>query len=196
MHRAQLLEFKQSHLILLSIMFVMCYSVIVALSLPGSTVASITGGFLFGLYFGTVLNVLAASTGSTALFIIVRWGLGDFMLRRLNRLEGRSEAIVQRLRSNELFVLLSLRLIPIVPFFILNLLAASVGMKLQNFIIGTFFGMFPAAVVFTWIGVGLGEVFDRGADPDLSLILTPNIFFPLVALGVLSLMPVFFNNRD
>ena len=65
-------------------------------------------------------------------------------------------------------------------------------MKLRNFIIATVIGMLPAAVVFTWIGVGLGEVFDRGADPDLSLIWEPNILMPLVGLGVLSLLPLFF----
>ncbi len=195
-HRTQLLEFKQSHAILLGIAFVISYVAIVAFSLPGSTVASITGGFLFGLFFGVLLNVLAASAGATALFIIVRWGLSDFMLGRLDKLEGRSEIIIQRLRTNELSVLLSLRLFPVVPFFILNLLAASVGMKLRNFIVGTVFGMLPAAVVFTWIGVGLGEVFDRGSDPDLSLIWSPSVLLPLLALGVLSLLPVFLSKRD
>lgn len=194
-HRTQLLEFKQSNTILFSIGFVISYAAIVAFSLPGSTVASITGGFLFGLSFGVFLNVLAATAGATALFIIVRWGIGDFMLGWLDKLEGRSEIIIQRLRSNELSVLLSLRLIPVVPFFILNLLAASVGMKLRNFIVGTVFGMLPAAVVFTWIGVGLGEVFDRGSDPDLSLIWTPNVLLPMLALGVLSLLPVFLHKR-
>lgn len=191
-HRVQLLEFKKSHTNLLTIGFVISYAAIVAFSLPGSTVASITGGFLFGLFFGTLLNVLAASTGATALFILVRWGIGNVLQRRISRLEGRSEKIIQRLRSNELSVLLSLRLIPVVPFFVLNLLAPSVGMKLRNFIIATVIGMLPAAVVFTWIGVGLGEVFDRGADPDLSLIWTPNILMPLVGLGILSLLPLFF----
>ena len=194
-HRVQLLEFKQSHANLLTIGFVISYAAIVAFSLPGSTVASITGGFLFGLFFGTFLNVLAASTGATALFIVVRWGIGNVLQRRISRLEGRSEKIFQRLRSNELSVLLSLRLIPVVPFFVLNLLAPSVGMKLRNFIIATVIGMLPAAVVFTWIGVGLGEVFDRGADPDLSLIWEPNILIPLVGLGVLSLLPLFFKKR-
>ena len=195
-HRAQLLEFKHSHKTLLSIAFVIFYTLIVAFSLPGSTVASITGGFLFGLLFGTFLNVIAASTGATVLFIAVRWGLGDLLKGRIERLEGRTEKIIQKLQKNELSVLLSLRLIPVVPFFALNLLAASVGMKLRNFIVGTVFGMLPAAVVFTWIGVGLGEVFDRDADPDLSLIWSPHILIPLFALGLLSLLPIFLNKKD
>jgi uncharacterized membrane protein YdjX (TVP38/TMEM64 family) len=195
-HRAYLLEFKQSNVMLLSVGFVISYVAITAFSLPGAAVASITGGFLFGLPFGTFLNTLAASTGATALFIAVRWGIGDFMLCRLDRLEGRSEKIIHRLRSNELSVLLSLRLIPVVPFFVINLLAALVGMKLRNFVIGTVFGILPGAVVFTWVGVGVGEVFDRGAEPDLSLIWAPNIILPLVGLGLLSILPIFFKTHD
>jgi len=195
-HRVDLLEFKQSNVLLLGVGFVIFYAAIVAFSLPGAAVASVMGGFLFGLPFGTFLNTLAASTGATALFIAVRWGVGDFMLRRLDRHQGRSEKIIHRLRSNELSVLLSLRLIPVVPFFVINLLAAIVGMKLRNFIIGTVFGILPGAVVFTWIGVGVGEVFDRGAEPDLSLIWAPNTIIPLVGLGILSILPIFFNSHD
>ena len=195
-YRVQLLDLKDSNKTLISIFFVISYILIVAFSLPGSTVASITGGFLFGLFFGTLLNVLGASIGATALFIAVRWGFGDLLTGRIGQIGGRKEKILLKLRKNELFVLLSLRLIPIVPFFVLNLLAASVGMKLRNFIFGTVIGILPAAVLFTWIGVGLGEVFDQDADPDLSIIWSPNIFIPFLTLGILSLFPIFLSRND
>jgi len=195
-YREQLLDFKDSNKTLISIFFVISYILIVAFSLPGSTVASITGGFLFGLFFGTFLNVLGASIGATALFITVRWGFGDLMKGRIGQIGGRKEKILLKLQKNELFVLLSLRLIPVVPFFVLNLLAASVGMKLRNFIFGTVIGILPAAVLFTWIGVGLGEVFDQDADPDLSIIWSPNIFIPFLTLGILSIFPIFFSRDD
>ena len=190
------MDFKDSNKTLISIFFVIFYILIVAFSLPGSTVASITGGFLFGLFFGTFLNVLGASIGATALFIAVRWGFGDLLKGRIGQIGGRKEKILLKLQKNELFVLLSLRLIPVVPFFVLNLLAASVGMKLRNFIFGTVIGILPAAVLFTWIGVGLGEVFDQDADPDLSIIWSPNIFIPFLTLGILSLFPIFLSRDD
>ena len=195
-YRVQLLDFKDSNKTLTSIFFVISYILIVAFSLPGSTIASITGGFLFGLFFGTFLNVLGASIGATALFIAARWGFGDLLTGRIGQIGGRKEKILLKLRKNELFVLLSLRLIPIVPFFVLNLLAASVGMKLRNFIFGTVIGILPAAVLFTWIGVGLGEVFDQDADPELSIIWSPNIFIPFLTLGILSLFPIFLSRND
>ena len=195
-YRVQLLDFKDSNKTLISIFFVISYILIVAFSLPGSTVASITGGFLFGLFFGTLLNVLGASIGATALFIAVRWGFGDLLTGRIGQIGGRKEKILLKLQKNELFVLLSLRLIPVVPFFVLNILAASVGMKLRNFIFGTVIGILPAAVLFTWIGVGLGEVFDQDADPDLSIIWSLNIFIPFLTLGILSLFPIFLSRND
>ncbi|MEK9643317.1 MAG: TVP38/TMEM64 family protein [Paracoccaceae bacterium] len=196
LHRAELLSITQSHKVLAALLFVSLYSVIAGLSLPGAAIASIAGGFLFGLMLGTILNITAATLGATSLYLAVQWGVGESFVRRLDALEGRSDKIVSRLRKNEVSVLLSLRLVPIVPFFAVNLLAAISRVGFRNFVLTTSVGILPGAIVFTSIGVGLGSVFDQGAEPDLSVLWSPQLLFPLLGLAALSLVPMFWKNKS
>ncbi len=135
--------------------------------------------------------MLSASLGATALYLVVWKGAGDVFKGHFNALEGRGEKIIQRLRKNEIRVLLSLRLIPAVPFFVANLLAALSGVSFCNFVFTTVFGIFPGAVVFTSIGVGLGDVFDKATKPNLSILLSPSILLPLLGLAAFLVFPVF-----
>ena len=195
LHRAELLFITQSHKVLAALLFVSLYSIIAGLSLPGAAIASIAGGFLFGLMLGTILNITAATLGATALYLAVQWGVGESFVRRLDALEGRSDKIVSRLRKNEVSVLLSLRLVPVVPFFAVNLLAAISRVGFRTFVLTTSVGILPGAIVFTSIGVGLGSVFDQGAEPDLSVLWSPQLLFPLLGLAALSLVPMFWKNK-
>lgn len=189
-NREALLAFRDSHFLGLAAIFVLVYVSIVAFSLPGAAVASVTGGFLFGLTMGTVLNVLAATVGASLIFLAARWGLGASLTARLEASDGAVRRLKEGLREHEISVLFLLRLVPAVPFFVANLLPALVGVSFFNFLWTTAFGIVPGAVVFTWIGVGLGEVFDRGETPDLSLLWEPHIIGPILGLCVLAALPI------
>ncbi|QIE47596.1 TVP38/TMEM64 family protein [Pseudohalocynthiibacter aestuariivivens] len=189
-NRETLLAFRDAHFAALVGIFVAIYFVIVAFSLPGAAVASVTGGFLFGLGLGTMFNVLAASLGAFAIFWAACAGLGKTLAARMDASEGTLQKINKGLHENEISVLFLLRLVPAVPFFVANLLPALVGVKFRNFAITTVLGIIPGALVFTWIGVGLGEVFDRGDSPDLSLLWEPQIIGPLLGLSVLAALPI------
>ena len=189
-HRAALLAFRDAHYLGLSALFVAIYVVIVAFSLPGAAVASVTGGFLFGLVLGTAFNVIAATLGATVIFLAARAGLGRVLAARMEASEGTLKRIKQGLHENEVSVLFLMRLVPAVPFFVANLIPALVGVKFRNFLFTTFFGIIPGGIVFTWIGVGVGEVFDRGGTPDLSLLWSPQILGPLLGLSALAAMPM------
>lgn len=189
-NREVLIGWRDSNYTLVALAFVAIYVVIVAFSLPGAAVASVTGGFLFGLVAGTGLNVVSATIGATAIFLAARWGLGQAMNARLEASEGTVAKLKDGLRNNEISVLLLIRLVPAVPFFVANLLPALVGVKFRNFVWTTAVGIIPGAIVYTWIGVGLGEVFDRGESPDLSLLWEPHILGPLLGLSVLAALPI------
>lgn len=189
-HRESLLALRAAHPILTAAGFVGIYFAIVALSLPGAAVASVTGGFLFGLVAGVALNVTAATLGACAIFLAARWGLGDWLAGRIDTAQGRVAKLRQGLRDNEISVLLLLRLLPAVPFFVANLLPALVGARFRNFAWTTAIGILPGAIVFTWIGVGLGAVFDRGGTPDLSLIREPHVIGPILGLCALAALPI------
>ncbi|WP_428516111.1 TVP38/TMEM64 family protein [Roseovarius sp.] len=189
-NREALLAFRDDNHILLAGIFIAAYVSIVAFSLPGAAVASVTGGFLFGLALGTVFNVTAAVIGASAIFMAARWGLGRTLAAKMDASEGTLKKIKTGLHEHEISVLLLMRLVPVVPFFVANLLPALVGVRFVNFLWTTAIGIIPGAIVFTWIGVGLGEVFDRGERPDLSLLWEPQVIGPILGLCVLAALPI------
>ncbi|KRS14912.1 membrane protein [Roseovarius atlanticus] len=189
-NREALLAFRDENYVLLAGIFVAVYVAIVAFSLPGAAVASVTGGFLFGLALGTAFNVTAAVIGASAIFLAARWGLGRTLAARMDASEGTLKKFKTGLHEHEINVLLLMRLVPVVPFFVANLLPALVGVRFVNFLWTTAVGIIPGAIVFTWIGVGLGEVFDRGERPDLSLLWEPQVIGPILGLCVLAALPI------
>lgn len=189
-NRETLLAFRDSNLALMAVIFFGIYVAIVAFSLPGAAVASVTGGFLFGLVGGTALNVGAATVGAIAIFLAARAGLGQALSAKLEASEGTIKKMKDGLRENEVSVLFLLRLVPAVPFFVANLVPALVGVKFWNFVWTTALGIIPGGIVFTSIGVGLGEVFDRGESPDLSLLWAPHIIGPILGLAALAALPI------
>lgn len=189
-NREWLLAFRDSNYTLMAAAFIGVYVLIVAFSLPGAAVASVTGGFLFGLWSGTAFNVIAATIGAAAIFLAARAGLGQTLAAKMEASDGTMKKLQNGLRENEISVLFLLRLVPAVPFFVANLLPALVGVKLYNFLWTTALGIIPGALVFTSIGVGLGEVFDRGESPDLSLLWAPHVIGPILGLAALSALPI------
>ncbi|MDO8883738.1 MAG: VTT domain-containing protein [Pseudotabrizicola sp.] len=189
-HRDTLLAFRDSNFILASLVFVAAYVIIVGFSLPGATIATLAGGFLFGLFPGVLYNVGGATVGAAAVFLAARAGFGADVAARIEEKGGAAARLQQGLRENEWSALLIMRLVPAVPFFIANLLPAFVGTSLFRFALTTFVGIIPGTFVFTSVGAGLGEVFARGDTPDLSIIFAPHILGPILGLAALSALPI------
>lgn len=189
-NRAELLAYRDQNYALAVLGFMVVYIVIVAFSLPGAAVTSLTGGFLFGVFPGILLNVASATMGAGIIFTAARYGLGEALSRKMDASDGAVRQIKDGLRENELSFLFLMRLVPAVPFFVANLIPALVGVRLGRFVFTTFFGIIPGALVYTWIGAGLGEVFARGESPDLGLIFEPYILGPILGLCALAALPV------
>lgn len=189
-HRETLLGWRDTHFVATAAGFMLAYAVIVALSLPGATVATLTGGFLFGLFPGVLFNVTAATAGAVAIFLAARSGFGDSLARRATESGGQVARLQAALRENELEMLFLMRLVPFVPFVLANLIPAFIGVRPGRFAFTTFFGIIPGALVFTSVGAGLSEVFARGARPDLSIIFAPHVLGPILGLAVLAALPV------
>lgn len=186
-NRAGLRALVEAHAPLALIGFILVYAVVVAASLPGATVMTLAGGFLFGVWLGSVLNVLGATAGATLLFLIARSALGDALRQRAGPFMKRMEAGFSRDAFN---YLLFLRLVPVFPFWVVNLVPAFLGMRLAPYVIATLIGIIPGGVVYTAFGAGLGDLFDAGAEANLKDVFTPTIIVALVGLGVLSLVPI------
>ncbi|MGQ0741053.1 MAG: TVP38/TMEM64 family protein [Alphaproteobacteria bacterium] len=170
-----------------AIVFAAVYASAIILSLPGSSILTITAGFLFGLAFGSAISVVAATAGAIGLFAIARTSFGALFR---DRVRGALSKLRDGFAKDALSYLLFLRLVPLFPFWLVNLAAALLDVRLRIFAVGTFFGIIPGAVVYASVGSGLGAILDRGQKPDLGIILEPSILIPLLALAALSLAPV------
>ena len=189
-NREALIAFRDSNFLLTVLGFLLFYVLIVTFSLPGALIATLTGGFLFGTAFGTVVNVTAATIGATLIFSAARLGLGDKLKARMDASDGMVARIKNGLDENQWSMLFFIRLVPAVPFFVANLIPAFLAVPLRRFVISTFLGIIPGSLVYTSVGAGLGEVFARGETPDLGLIFEPHILFPILGLCLLSVLPV------
>lgn len=186
-HRQTLLQWTSDNTVLAITLFIIGYAVVVAFSLPGATWMTLGGGFVFGTVLATGIVVFAATLGAVAIFLIARYALADFFREKMGSAGERMEA---GFKENALSYLLFLRLVPVFPFWLVNLVPAFLGVPLRTYAIGTFVGIIPGSAVFCSVGNGLGAVFDAGGTPDLGIIFQPEILGPIVALAVLSLVPI------
>lgn len=189
-NREALIAFRDSNYLLTALAFITAYVMIVAFSLPGATIATLTGGFLFGLFPGVLYNVSGATLGAVVIFLAAQWGLGDRLKERMDASDGMVRKIKAGIDDNQWSMLFFIRLVPVVPFFVANLVPAFLGVPLFRFAVSTFLGIMPGALVFTSVGAGLGAVFARGETPDLGIIFAPHILLPILGLCALSLLPV------
>jgi uncharacterized membrane protein YdjX (TVP38/TMEM64 family) len=188
-HRDALHAWVDTHAVLAPLAFMGIYIVFVALSLPGAEVLSMTGGLLFGVVWGTVYIVISATLGATLLFLMAKITLGDDLRAKAGPWLRRMGAGFQ---DNALSYLLVLWLIPLFPFFIVNLGAAFLGVSWQTYVLGTFIGIIPGTFVYASVGAGLDSLLAAGGDFSAQDILTPRILTALTGLAVLALMPVLY----
>ncbi|WP_439597583.1 TVP38/TMEM64 family protein [Falsiroseomonas sp.] len=186
-HRAALTGLVAEHAVLAAAGFVLAYAAAVALSIPGAVILTLTGGFLFGALAGTALTVLGATLGATLVFLLARRIFGADALERLGPMAGR---LAEGIRRNAASYLLVLRLVPLFPFFLVNLVPAFAGVRLPVFVLTTFVGIIPATAVFSLAGAGLGEVLEAGGSFDVGRVLTPQILGALLGLAALSLAAI------
>lgn len=189
-NREALIAFRDSNLALTAMMFVAAYVVIVAFSLPGALIATLTGGFLFGTFGGAFLSVTSATLGATVIFLAARHGFGDRLKARMDASAGTVGKIAKGIDENQWSMLFVMRLVPVVPFFVANLIPAFLAVPVYRYVISTFLGIIPGSLVYSSVGAGLGAVFARGETPNLGLIFEPHILLPILGLSLLSMMPV------
>jgi uncharacterized membrane protein YdjX (TVP38/TMEM64 family) len=186
-NRAVLAAFVQSYGVIAPLGFVLVYAAVVALSLPGATIMTLTGGFLFGVSLGAAVNVIGATAGASLLFLIARSAFDDALRARAGPFLGR---LADGFRKDAFSYLLFLRLVPAFPFWAVNLAPALLGMRFPPFVAATALGIIPGTTVFSAFGASLGQLFDAGAEVRLKDVFSPTLIAALIGLGFLSLLPV------
>lgn len=181
-YQANLGEFVQDRAILAAGLYVVVYIGAVALSFPGASILTAAGGLMFGAFLGTLLALVAATIGATLIFLIARTSFGEFLVQRAG---PRGEKLRAGFQKSAFNYLLFLRLVPLFPFWLVNLAAALFGMRLPPYVVATAIGILPGTFVLSYFGQGLGTALD-GDGPHLSA----GLFIALALLGALALVPV------
>jgi uncharacterized membrane protein YdjX (TVP38/TMEM64 family) len=186
-HRALLTGWVAGNMVLAGLAYLAIYTVSVAFSLPGALALTLAGGFLFGALLGTALTVTAATMGATLIFLFARRILGP---DALDKFGAQAARLAEGIRRNAASYLLVLRLVPLFPFVLVNLVPAFAGVPLRTYVLTTFFGIMPGTAVFSLAGSGLGSVLDQGGSISAGSILTPQIIGGLLGLAALSLAAI------
>jgi len=186
-HEAALRTFVSDNLLLALATFIAVYAVATAVSLPGALILTLTGGYLFGPWIGGSATVVGATLGALAVFYAVRTSLGAAMRRRAEASGGKLKAVIDGVEAGAFGYILTLRLVPLAPFWLVNIAAALAHAPLRAYALATLLGIMPATFIYSGIGAGIGELIARGEAPDARVIFEPKILLPLVGLGLLSL---------
>lgn len=186
-NREALLAWRDDNYLLCVLAYMAVYVLVVAFSLPGGAVMTLTGGFLFGLISGTIYTVIGATIGATCIFLAAKTSLGATLKERAGPWMKKFEA---GFKENEISFLFLIRLVPAIPFFVANLLPAFFGVKLFTYVWTTILGILPGSAVYTSVGTGLGEVFARGDDVSLNIFSDPAVWGPFLGLIALALLPI------
>jgi uncharacterized membrane protein YdjX (TVP38/TMEM64 family) len=186
-HRAWLMAQVDAHPVQTATLYFIVYAAAIAFSVPGGAVLSLAGGCLFGTVLGATLVIGAATVGACVVFLAARTALRDVLRRRAGPFLQRME---KGFLKDGFHYLLVLRLVPLFPFWLVNLVPAFFGMTLRSYALATLIGIAPATIVFTSLGSGLGSLLDAGQRPDLGILFTPRLLLPIVGLALLALTPV------
>jgi uncharacterized membrane protein YdjX (TVP38/TMEM64 family) len=198
-NRDELAEFVEQNWTMSLLVFSIVYAALVALSFPGAVFLTIIAGFLFGGAAAGTATVFAATAGACAIFLIARTSLGNLLAERAGPFVRK---MVDGFNRHGFSYLLTLRLAPVFPFWVVNIVPALLNMRLRDFAVATFVGIIPGTFAYAYIGAGLDSVIaaQEAANPgcaeagtchfEVSGLLTPQILLAMTGLAVLALLPV------
>ena len=186
--RFELLAYAETHFWSLFFVWGAVYVAAAAFSMPGATVLSLLTGFLFGRGPGTLLIVVAATIGGTLLLVSARYLFADAARSRLEK-NPRAARLLAGFDQGAFNYLLFLRLVPVFPFWLVNLASAVTRIPVRTYILGTAIGILPGSFVFANLGSSLGAV-----DSFKGLV-SGDVLIALGLLGVLSLIPILLKRR-
>lgn len=186
-HVASLQDWVGDNRVIAAGVFFAGYTVAVCLGIPGAVWLTMLGGMLFGPWLGCSLVLLAATLGALGVFFLASLGrresgFGSDRVMVRGRLMPWGRSLAEALRRNVFWTLLFLRLMPVFPFWLVNLLPALVGVRWPVYTVTTLLGILPGTVIYTWLGVNLGGLVQAGELPDAEMLKTWTLWAPLAAL--------------
>ena len=174
------------------LIFTLSYCFLIVCNFPAASLLSLIGGFLYGTWMGGLGIIIGGTIGSFIVFLLAKLFFHDYISKKLLH---KYSFINQYFQTNELELMLLLRLIPGIPFFAQNLILAGLGAKSLKFFLTTLFGLSPWAIIFASIGQGLEEIFIQDQDLSFALILKPEYLIPISIIILLVIFILIFKKK-
>jgi uncharacterized membrane protein YdjX (TVP38/TMEM64 family) len=182
-NRDTLLAYYGAHKLFFIIGFILVYTAQTALSLPGAAILTLAAGAIFGALFGTVWVNIGATTGAILAFLLARTLLRDWVVHTFG---NKMESLDKGLKESALSYLLFLRLVPLFPFFLVNLACGITGLPMRIYVLGTMVGILPGSFVYANAGSSIASI------NSLSEVASPRVLFSFALLGVFALIPAIY----
>jgi uncharacterized membrane protein YdjX (TVP38/TMEM64 family) len=182
-NRQSLMLAYQSHRPVFTIGFILIYVIQTALSLPGAAILTLAGGAIFGVLMGALWVNIGATTGALLAFLLARTLLRDWVVNRFGK---KMKAFDRGLMQNGLSYLLFLRLVPLFPFFLVNLACGVTGLSIRTYLVGTVIGILPGSLVYANAGASLASI------ENIGQVAGPRVLTSLALLGIFALVPVIY----
>ena len=176
------------HYLVCLLIYFLGYAALTCTAIPGAIFVTLTGGFLFGTWVGGFTTSAAATLGALGVYFVVRSSVGAWLRERAEKSQGLMKRMREGLAKNAFWYMFGLRVVPAVPFILINLLAGAASFPLRPYTLATFLGILPAFILYSAIGSKLGEMFDRGENPDLHTLVQPQFLLLMIGVGFLSLV--------
>ncbi len=177
--QVQFEQWRSATPILVGLLFALFYILVTGLSLPGAVIMTLAAGALFGLWWGALIVSFASTIGATLAFLVSRFLLRDWVQGRFG---GRLQAINRGIEREGAFYLFALRLVPVFPFFLINILMGLTPIRTWTYYWVSQLGMLAGTLVYVNAGTQLGRV------ESLSDILSPALILSFVLLGLFPLL--------
>lgn len=190
--RGDLAAFVHAHPLESLAAYAAIYAATVALSVPTALPLTLAGGLLFGPWIGGATAAASCTVGACAVFLISRLTVGDSVQARTG---PRVRALAEEIRQDAFFYLITLRLVPVTPFWLANVAAGLIAIPVSTFAAATLIGILPVSLVYAGVGAGLGVVFDSGKPLSLHALIRPQLVLPLAGLAALSILPILYQRR-
>ena len=185
-------NFILQNLIISIFIFILSYSFLIMCNFPFASLLSMINGFLFGTWIGGVISIIGGTIGAFCVFLIAKFFFLDLIKQKfLNKYSG----IENYFYKNETELMLLIRIIPAIPFFIQNLILAGLGAKNKKFFYTTLIGLAPWSFIFGSVGQGLEDIFINKTQLTFSFIAQPEYMVPLSIIIILIMFILIFKNK-
>ena len=176
-----------SNFLLATIFYSFLYIICVAFSIPVASYLTLIGGAIFN-WLALPVVVISATIGATIIFILSKSILANYFSKKIIK---KYKGLEKGFSKNHFYYLLFLRLIPFAPFFIINIIAGIVNMRIISYVFATFVGILPGTTIYIFTGITFSELFQNSQIPEFN-ITSSKYFLIILLLSILSLSPIVF----